>query len=114
MVAMLKGQKRYILAPPQACKSLGIITDKDHPSYRHSVIDWSDPVQAKDRGFAGVPAIDTIVREGEILYIPSYWFHYIISLEYSIQCNSRAGSPPHGEGQGEIEECMGFKMDLNK
>merc|ERR1712072_1166397 len=36
MVAMLKGNKRYILAPPRACKGLQIIAEREHPSYRHS------------------------------------------------------------------------------
>jgi hypothetical protein len=107
MVAMLKGAKRYILNPPQACKQLGIISDTKHPSYRHSVIDWSDIQQAESRGFASVQGIDTIVRTGEVLYIPSYWLHYIISTRYSIQCNSRSGAPPNGQGQTDIEECFG-------
>jgi len=107
MIAMIKGSKRYILNPPRACDKLAIITDTKHPSYRHSVIDWSDPAQAIAHGFGDVEAIDTIVREGEILYIPSYWFHYIISLEYSVQCNSRSGSPPSRIGQDSIDACMG-------
>ena len=107
MVAMIKGAKRYILNPPHECKKLGIISDVKHPSYRHSVIDWSDIDQATSRGFDSVNAIDTIVQAGEVLYIPSYWFHYIVSLQYSVQCNSRSGSPPNGEGQTEIEECLG-------
>ena len=96
MVAMLKGAKRYILNPPSACKQLGIISDTRHPSYRHSVIDWSDIQQAESRGFATIDGIDTIVKAGEVLYIPSYWLHYIISTRYSIQCNSRSGGPPKG------------------
>ena len=107
MVAMLKGAKRYILNPPSACKQLGIISDTKHPSYRHSVIDWSDIQQAESRGFAKVQGIDTVVRMGEVLYIPSYWLHYIISTRYSIQCNSRSGAPPSGRGQPDIEECFG-------
>ena len=110
MVAMLKGTKRYILAPPRACSMLGIIDDVNHPSYRHSVIDWSDIEQAKSHNFDKIDAIDTIVRNGEVLYIPSYWFHYIISLEHSIQCNTRAGSPEHNEGQLEIEKCLNRKF----
>ena len=51
MIAMLKGQKRYILNPPAACKNLGIISDRKHPSYRHSILDWSDPLQAKAAKF---------------------------------------------------------------
>lgn len=106
MVAMIKGAKRYILTPPSSCKKLSIISEQRHPSYRHSVIDWSDVNQATSRGFDSVQAIDTIVRTGEVLYIPSYWFHYIISLQYSVQCNSRSGSPPDKNGESDINECM--------
>lgn len=107
MVAVLKGAKRYILNPPTACGQLDIISDSNHPSYRHSVIDWSDIGQAKERGFHNVDAVDTIVRAGEVLYIPSYWFHYIISTRYSIQCNSRSGVSVGDEGHHHIEKCLG-------
>ena len=108
MVAMLKGAKRYILNPPEACKKIGIITDQRHPSYRHSLIDWSDIAQATSFDFAHVNAIDTIVRTGEVLYIPSFWFHYIVSLQYSAQCNTRSGTPPNEEGKSLIEDCLGI------
>jgi oxalate decarboxylase/phosphoglucose isomerase-like protein (cupin superfamily) len=106
MVAMLKGEKRYILTPPWTCKLLGIISDKSHPSYRHSVIDWSDLSQAFSRGFTKVDAIDTIMHPGEVLYIPTYWFHYMVSLKYSLQCNSRSGFPPEMQGSNHIQLCM--------
>ena len=112
MVAMLRGEKRYMLSPPRTCNKLGIISDVRHPSFRHSIIDWSDSNQARSRGFHDVDAIDTIVRTGEVLYIPSYWFHYIISMKLSIQCNSRSGSPPNRQGEAEINECMGEKEKL--
>jgi len=107
MVAMLKGAKRYILAPPSECPKLNLIKEKRHPSYRHSTTDWSNFEMAKSEGFGDARAIDTIVHEGEVLYIPSYWVHYIISLDYSIQCNTRSGSPPNGEGEAELIKCMG-------
>ena len=53
-----------------------------------------------------VRAIDTILREGEVLYIPSYWFHYMCSLDYSIQCNTRSGPPPNGDNEEHVRECM--------
>eukprot|EP00615_Pteridomonas_danica_P004652 CAMPEP_0114341580 /NCGR_PEP_ID=MMETSP0101-20121206/9144_1 /TAXON_ID=38822 ORGANISM="Pteridomonas danica, Strain PT" /NCGR_SAMPLE_ID=MMETSP0101 /ASSEMBLY_ACC=CAM_ASM_000211 /LENGTH=473 /DNA_ID=CAMNT_0001475235 /DNA_START=147 /DNA_END=1568 /DNA_ORIENTATION=- len=106
MVAMLKGAKRYILTPPSECKKLSLIKDKQHPSYRHSVTDWSNPEEASEDGFHDAMAIDTILHEGEVLYIPSYWIHYIASLDYSIQCNSRSGSPPNQEGGDHIHKCM--------
>ena len=35
--------------------------------------------------------IETILKAGEVLYIPSHWFHYIIGLQKNIQCNVRNG-----------------------
>lgn len=105
MVAMFRGAKRYILNPPSACPYLSIISDTHHPSYRHSNADWSNIEQARDLHFDKAEAIDTIVREGEVLYIPSFWFHYIVSLQYSIQCNSRSGFPPSMIGQDAIQKC---------
>ena len=84
-----------------------LIKEKAHPSYRHSTVDWSDFAAARSEGFGDVRAIDTIVHEGEVLYIPSYWIHYIISLDYSIQCNTRSGSPLNGEGETDLMKCMG-------
>jgi hypothetical protein len=105
MIAMLRGRKRYILTPPHTCKHLGIISDVRHPSFRHSVIDWSDIHQAQAHHFDQVDAIDTIVQEGEVLYVPSFWFHYIISLDLSIQCNTRSGIPPSEIGRSDIDAC---------
>jgi len=107
MIALLRGHKRYILNPPAECPKLGILSAIKHPSYRHSVFDWSDPAQAEAQHFDRVAAIDTVVRQGEVLYLPSYWFHYVISLDFSIQCNSRSGTPPNKEGEAEINSCMG-------
>lgn len=114
MVAMFKGAKRYILTPPSTCDKLGIIGDPSHPSYRHSAIDWSNIEEARSHDFGNIPAIDTIVREGEILYIPSYWFHYIISLQYSVQCNSRSGTPPNEIGELDIDKCFEDEIQPGK
>jgi hypothetical protein len=108
MIAMIRGKKRYLLTPPETCRHLGIISNRDHPSYRHSTIDWSNLTEAREAGFGRVKSIDTIVHEGEVLYVPSFWFHYIVSLEYSIQCNSRSGFPANMRGYDSIRarDCM--------
>jgi len=110
MVAMIRGMKRYILTPPHTCQHLGIISDTSHPSYRHSVIDWSDMSEARANHFDKVDSVDTIVRAGEILYIPSFWFHYIVSLKYSIQCNSRSGHPARMNGYDHIRRCHSMNL----
>ena len=78
----MKGAKRYVLAPPWACKGLSIIKEKAHPSYRHSLTDWTNIAEAEAEGFAETPGIDTIVHEGEVLYIPSFWYTdiWIVSM----------------------------------
>ena len=114
MVAMVRGAKRYVLAPPSECEHLEIIKSREHPSFRHSSADWSDPkAQSPDSALADALAIDTVVHAGEILYIPSFWFHYIQSLGCSAQCNTRSGQPPPGFGDAAIARCLGedFRRD---
>jgi ribosomal protein L16 Arg81 hydroxylase len=55
-------------------------------------------------------SIDTVLKAGEVLYIPSHWFHYIISLQKSAQCNVRAGRHIQGSrefgGADDVKECV--------
>ncbi|CAN0535254.1 unnamed protein product, partial [Ectocarpus sp. 12 AP-2014] len=99
---LLRGRKRYLLNPPRACPSLGIITEKAHPSFRHSDIDCSAvfnttttppplPPPNTPQGFADAPALETVLEAGELLYIPSFWYHYIVSEGFNAQCNARSG-----------------------
>ena len=101
-IAMLKGAKRYVLAPPSACPSL-YLWPKGHPEGRHAKADWSNLDLDKFPEMKKAQATEVIVREGEVLYIPSYWFHYIISLGGSIQCNTRSGNAIRG--RDDIKRC---------
>ena len=49
------------------------------------------------------PRTQVVLKAGEVLYIPSYWFHYIVSLGQSVQCNTRSGSAIRGRDK--IKEC---------
>jgi hypothetical protein len=133
MVAMITGAKRYILSPPKACSKLGVVTLEGHPSFRHSMLNFAhlnilnddgkmDPemraklletmspeerewlTRAKD-----APSLSTVLKAGEVLYIPSHWFHYIISLQKSAQCNVRSGREKEGHpifgGFQDVIEC---------
>jgi hypothetical protein len=56
-------------------------------------------------------AVDTVLKAGEILYIPSHWFHYIVGLQKSAQCNVRSGrelygSPEWGSSEN-VLKCVG-------
>ena len=47
-------------------KQLEILEDRDHPSFRHSITDWSDPKDYMRAGYDRTVGIDTIVRTGEV------------------------------------------------
>lgn len=126
MVGMITGAKRYILSPPKDCPKLGVIGMKKHPAFRHSLLNYghvealkddsaSEGMSEREREWLEITskarAVDTILKEGEVLYIPSHWFHYIISLQKSAQCNVRSGRNVLGSkafgGMQHVNKCVG-------
>ncbi len=118
MIAMITGAKRYILSPPRACKRLGVVSSKGHASFRHSMLnyghlDYMDhpdmPEEEKEwlHMVGSAEAVSTVLKEGEVLYVPTGWFHYITSLQKSAQCNVRSGPDMEGDaywgGANEIQ-----------
>ena len=128
VVAMIRGAKRYILSPPNQCSKLGIFTQKQSPIYRHSLLNFGHiqylHQDGNNSGAAGMSpeerawleraataqSVETVLKQGEVLYIPSHWFHYIISLQKSAQCNVRSGIDKEGNprfgGRRQVEECV--------
>ncbi len=54
-------------------------------------MDWSQPDLNSFPEFVHLHANEIITRPGDALYIPTDWFHYIISLNVNFQCNTRSG-----------------------
>lgn len=124
MIAMMTGAKRYVLSPPNSCPKLGIVSSRRHPSYRHSMLNFGR-VTLLDKEDSGVrmsdrekewlriagsaPTLSTVLKAGEVLYVPSHWFHYIVSLQKSAQCNTRSGIHEEGNrnfgGLKDVMEC---------
>lgn len=110
MVAMIKGAKRYILSPPRECSKLGIVTSRGNSIFRHSLLnfahishlgeDSAEGMSKEERAWleraASAKAVDTVLKSGEVLFIPSHWFHYISSIQKSAQCNVRSGVDEDG------------------
>lgn len=126
MVAMISGAKRYLLWPPSECPRLGIDGRTSSSVYRHSLLNlghladrhhssnnnnMSDLERAWLDRAATSQAVETVLKAGEILYIPSHWFHYVVSLQKSAQCNVAMGMAekapnPHFGGRHEVEQCL--------
>lgn len=126
MVAMITGAKRYILSPPRECSKLGIFTSRHSPIYRHSLLnfghikhlsDTNNDMSDEERRWlerAGqADSLETVLKAGEVLYIPSHWFHYIVSVQKSAQCNVRSGIDKDGNpafgSRDTVEKCKEWR-----
>lgn len=107
MIAMIRGSKRYILAPPSVCRCLYLLSKGG--SARHTELDWGDLDMESEKGqiAAACPSTEVVLQPGDILYVPMLWYHHIVSLEESIQCNFRTEHPIHPLHRIYRRECAG-------
>ena len=101
-IAMVRGTKRYVIAPPSACRCQGLITTGQ--SERHTSYDWSN-TSALPEDVRNCPATEVALTAGEVLYLPSFWYHHIVSLDTSIQCNLRSGYTERDLTERFLTEC---------
>lgn len=82
-----------------------------HPSARHSGLSWQ-PNGTNDReGYTQwkeARVNEVVLQAGDVLYLPTHWFHMIVSLDINIQCNTRSGID--GRFTQTIKEC-GFRQE---
>jgi hypothetical protein len=95
MVAMITGKRRWFISPPTECHNT-YLYPMHHPSERHTEVDWSQPDFDRHPRFAHTIGHEAIVLEGEVLYLPAFWIHNIMTLEEAYQCNSRSGDTATG------------------
>ena len=103
---MVSGTKRYVIQPPDECEHLELLP-YSHPSGRHASWNWASPEEREkraDKPFCKARTTEVMLNAGEVLYLPSFWFHYIVSLDRSMQCNSRDGQDH--EGSKVVSQCM--------
>lgn len=93
-IAMLSGKRRYLLGHPRNCPSMYLYPPK-HPLERHTRLDWTSADESYDKAefpaFTNTTINEVVLQAGDVLYLPTYWFHYIISLTVNYQCNTRSG-----------------------
>lgn len=106
-IAVLGGERRYILAKPSNCKNMALYP-QSHPSVRHSSLDWSNPNEWDEHPeFKNAYVNEVVLHAGDVLYLPTNYFHYIVNLSLNYQCNARSGTTY--ETGHFIEDC-GFKI----
>ena len=95
-IVMMGGSRRYLLGHPKNCPNM-YLHEQKHPLERHTQIDWSrvtsDTQDLRNRfpNFHLTSINEVVLQPGDVLYLPTYWFHHIISLTTNYQCNTRSG-----------------------
>jgi hypothetical protein len=101
-IALFGGERRYLLSHPRECKNLALYK-MGHPSARHSEVDWSNPDLDRFPQFRQAKSHEVVLQAGDVLYLPTNYFHHIISLTTNFQCNARSGVTNHYMNQ--IRDC---------
>lgn len=102
-IALLGGERRYIIAHPEQCTKMGLYPH-EHPSGRHSSFDWCNPTEWDIHPeFKEARVSEVVMHAGDVLYLPTAWFHYIVNLSINIQCNIRSGIGE--ENMNFVNEC---------
>ena len=68
-------------------------------------VDWSDPDLDAYPEFPKTKAHEAILQPGDVLYIPTNWIHYIVSLNVNIQCNTRSGTKDRAGDMHALKKC---------
>ena len=84
-IAVFMGKRRYVLAHPKNCDKLTLLPMK-HPSARHSAIDYTNPDLETFPEFKEAMSNEVVLQPGQVLYLPTNWFHFIVSLVSLCQC----------------------------
>jgi len=114
-IGMISGAKRYILHPPNQCSKLGIVPHRESSLFRHSPLYFGktsseDPLEQAwlDRAGSSL-AVETVLKQGEVLFVPSHWFHSIVGLQKNAQCNVRSGVQEGSEVYGGADDISEHK-----
>lgn len=102
-VAVMGGYRRYYIANPGQCENT-YLWPSGHPSGRHSEVDWSAPDLERYPKFKDAKVTEVILTAGDLMYIPSGWLHYVMSLNTNFQCNARSGKS-RGFQEHKLRKC---------
>jgi hypothetical protein len=78
VMVVLHGTKRVQCYPPQAARALHVFSDA-HPRARKSQVNFDDPDYTRYPQYASLqpPALDVVMKAGDVLHIPAFWFHHV-------------------------------------
>lgn len=96
--AQIRGTKRFILFPPEQLDCL-YPHPVWHPHDRQSQVDFDDPDLIRFPKFKEIEGQEAILKPGDVLYLPMYWWHHVETTcdsPYSISVNFWYKAGPTG------------------
>ena len=82
------GRKRFIMMPPSSYKSLYVHLFSESP------LDPRQVPRDKFPRFTGVDLAEAVVESGDIMFVPQFWWHFVISEGICINVNSWIRTTP--------------------
>jgi len=104
LITSIKGVLRVVLFPTSKCPML--INNTTRIIRRNNIIDWNNLEDIKKRGFDSIPSLETLILPGEVLHVPPFWLHTIVSLESSIECNLIINNPTTVNTYFSLDHCI--------
>jgi hypothetical protein len=92
--AVIQGAKYWIMFPPSTqVPGVYVSNDKSEVTSPLSIAEWLLEFQAEARELAG--CIEGVCRAGELLHVPSGWWHLVVNLEKGIALTQNFVSKAH-------------------
>lgn len=117
--AVLKGSKYWIMFPssPSQAPPPGVFVSEDQSEVTSplSIAEWLIGFHAEARRIPG--CMEGICGEGEVLYVPSGWWHLVVNLEPSIAITQNFVPEAHLTNvldflKNSPDQISGFKSDV--
>jgi len=97
--ALVSGYKRWFILPTQVPASVHKVTSEDDRDQRDEAITWFS--MARKRTLRRLPAdvepIEVIQKPGEIMYVPSGWWHTVLNLTETVAVTQNFAHREHWE-----------------
>lgn len=101
-LSQVYGKKKVYLISPDRAKYLCCIDNNE--SDCESNIDPEDPDLEACPSFANVQIQEAVLNAGDVLYLPPYWYHYVVAEDTSISMSMFLKYPGEEEIEEEIED----------
>jgi len=97
--ALISGYKRWFILPTRVSPSVFKVTSEDDRDQRDEGVTWF--MMSRNRTLRRLPAdvepIEVIQKPGEIMYVPSGWWHTVLNLSEAVAVTQNFAHREHWE-----------------